>query len=228
MSKRLTTVEKNIGYTFSDKALLQLALTHKSASNTHNERLEFLGDAILSSVITGTIYARFQDKSEGELSRIRSYLIQKSCLIDVGTRLEIATHIQVSTNEKNRRQNNTGSILADALEALVGAIFLDSDWQTCADIILSWYLPELSDSGNIQQEKDAKTKLQEYMQAVTRPIPEYTVTETSGLDHDQIFTVECRVKGVRFKAQGTGKTIKKAQQQAALHFLEKLQTKESI
>jgi ribonuclease III len=221
-------IEMNIGYYFKDKALLALALTHKSSGKLHNERLEFLGDAILSSIITAEIFSKFSDKNEGVLSRMRSHLIQKEKLIDVAQKLKIESSIILSSSEKKRNSNAGGAILADALEALIGAIFLDSNWNTCAKIIMKWYDDELKDADIMSEDKDPKTKLQEFMQALVRPIPAYEVVKTEGEEHDQVFTVSCKVKGLEFKTNGTGKTRKKAEQNAAKSFLEKLQTKEKI
>ena len=221
-------IEESIVDFFKDKELLNLALTHKSAGKLHNERLEFLGDAILSSIITAEIFLKFSDKNEGVLSRMRSHLIQKEKLIEVAHKLKIESSITLSSSEQKRNSNTGGSILADALEAIIGAIFLDSDWNTCAKVIMGWYNDELKNADIMSQDKDPKTKLQEFMQALVRPIPAYEVEKTEGQEHDQVFTVSCKVKGLKFKTNGKGKTRKKAEQNAAKAFLEKLQTKEKI
>ena len=228
MTQQKKSIEAKLNYSFNDKKLLELALTHKSSSNKHNERLEFLGDAILSSIITAEIFKRFYVENEGILSRIRSQLIKKEKLIAVANRLGISTALKVSVSEKKRGNNAGGSILADTLEAIIGAIFLDSNWDTCCKTITSWYLPELSSSKIISQDKDPKTKLQEYMQALSHPIPKYKVTHTHGKEHNQTVTIVCTVTGLSIQSNGTGKTIKKAEQEAAKTFLQELQQKEQI
>ena len=220
-------IEKKIGYIFSDKTLLEQALTHKSANKQHNERLEFLGDAILSSIITAEIFTRFTEKNEGVLSRMRSSLIQKDKLIAVASGLKLASHIRLSASEKKRHDIAGSSIIADALEALIGAIFLDSDWITCASVVKQWYIKDLGNMGASYQAKDAKTKLQEYMQALTLPIPTYTLEKTEGQEHNQIFYICCQVTGITFTTQGCGRTRKKAEQDAASQFLQRLQTSET-
>lgn len=220
-------IEKDIGYTFKDKKLLEQALTHKSASKQHNERLEFLGDAILSSIITAEIFTRFTEKNEGVLSRMRSSLIQKEKLIAVAGEQQLITHIRLSVSEKKRHDISSSSILADALEALIGAIFLDSDWITCASVVKEWYLKDFVNMNASYQDKDSKTKLQEYMQAMTLPIPTYTLEKTEGQEHSQIFFIGCQVTGIPFTTQGHGKTRKKAEQDAAAQFLKRLQTSEA-
>jgi ribonuclease-3 len=220
-------IEQNIGYTFRDKKLLELALTHKSANKQHNERLEFLGDAILSSIITAEIFTRFTEKNEGVLSRMRSSLIQKDKLIAVASAQQLASHIRLSASEKKRHDIAGSSIIADALEALIGAIFLDSDWITCASVVKGWYINDLDNMGAAYQDKDAKTKLQEYMQAMTLPIPTYTLEKTEGQEHNQTFYICCQVTGITFTTQGSGRTRKKAEQDAASQFLKRLQTSET-
>lgn len=226
--KQQKDIEKKIGYKFNDHNLLSIALTHKSASKTHNERLEFLGDAILSSIITSKIYMKFGEKDEGKLSRIRSNLIKKDKLIEVATRIGLTNHIALSNSEKKRQLGMKDAILADAFEALIGAIFIDSNWETCAKVIMKWYEDDLENSHLINQDKDAKTRLQEAMQAVGRTVPVYELQKTEGFEHEQTFTVSCKVKGLRIKTTGSGRTIKKAEQNAADSFLIKLQQTESI
>jgi ribonuclease-3 len=221
-------IEKKIGYEFKNKETLITALTHKSASEKHNERLEFLGDAILCSVITSEIFTKFKDKNEGTLSRIRSNLIKKEKLIEVATRIDLTSYIKLSNSEHKRRAGAKDAILADALEAVIGAIFIDSNWEICSKIIINWYKDELTNDNLINQEKDPKTKLQEAMQAIGRNVPEYELVKTEGQEHEQIFTVSCKVKGLRIKTNGSGKTIKKAEQIAAKAFIEKLQLKEKV
>lgn len=228
MTSQHLAVEEKIGYTFKNKGYLQLALTHKSADIKHNERLEFLGDAILSSVITSEIFKKFYDKDEGILSRIRSHLINKEKLIEVANRLDINEYIIISSTEQRRTKIIDGAILADSLEAIIGAIFLDCNWDTCADTVKKWYQTELSSPVLIQQDKDPKTKLQEYMQALTHPTPKYRVTETKGKEHAQTFVVSCAVIGIDLLTSGSGRTIKKAEQDAAEKFLNQLQEKEDI
>ncbi|MEE3003671.1 MAG: ribonuclease III [Pseudomonadota bacterium] len=221
-------IENKIGYTFNNKEFLLTALTHKSVSRKNNERLEFLGDAILSSIITSKIFQKLSDKNEGILSRMRSHLINKEKLIQVAEKLDIKKDIKLSNNENKRSTGAGNAIMADTLEALIGAIFLDSNWETCNKVVSSWYEQELSNTNMLNQDKDAKTKLQEYMQALSRPIPEYEVLKTEGLEHEQVFFVNCKVKGIRLKSSGSGKTIKKAEQEAAKKFLIRLQEKEKI
>ena len=229
MNKNGNNIEKKLGYSFTNKEYLQLALTHKSASTIHNERMEFLGDSILSSVITTEIYTKYIDKTEGDLSRMRSTLINREKLIEIALRLDINQHIK--TNQIERKQHNNkiqSSILANTLEAIIGAIFLDSNWMQCYETIIQWYNTELSCPNMSTIDKDPKTKLQEYLQSLSKPLPKYHVVSTKGHSHEQTFVVTCCVPGVDLSSKGEGTTRKKAEQEAAKIFLTLISKKDIL
>ena len=225
----MKSIEHKISYTFKNKDLLNLALTHKSYDKNNNERLEFLGDAILSSIITDSIFKTFNDENEGGLSRIRSYMINKEKLVEIATRISLPPHIKISKYEANKKHNHSSdSILADTVEALIGAIYIDSDWNTCCNVVTKWYQQELQDSSISKSDKDPKTKLQEYLQALSVKTPNYKVIETLGKEHKQTFVVSCKIENIEETTKGQGRTIKKAEQDAAEKFLKILTTKEIL
>jgi ribonuclease-3 len=211
------------GYQFSQQELLEQALTHRSFSRSvNNERLEFLGDSILNLIISNHIYRRFTESDEGDLSRIRASLVKQETLARIAREINLGDHIHLGGGELKSGGFRRASILSDALEALIGAVYLDSDYQQTETVVLDWYrelLENLDESANL---RDPKTQLQEYLQAQKQQLPVYRVEQTTGKSHDQVFTVGCRISDPDMQSNGQGSSRKKAEQQAARKILDKL------
>ena len=211
------------GYQFRRKELLEQALTHRSFSrNLNNERLEFLGDSILNLVISNHIYLQFDDASEGDLSRIRASLVKQETLAEVARAIGLGDHIRLGGGELKSGGFRRSSILSDALEALIAAIYLDSDYVRTESVILHLFRDLLQNVDADSNLKDAKTRLQEYLQARQEELPRYTVEQTSGKSHSQLFTVSCELVGLELQISGKGSSRKKAEQQAAQNILDRL------
>ena len=222
----ITELSKQFEYQFADTALLDQALTHRSLSRTcNNERLEFLGDSVLSLVISEFLYNRFADINEGKLSRLRASLVKQQSLADLARGVSLGDYIKLGSGELKSGGFRRDSILSDVLEAIIGAIYLDSGFDQARQSVLHLYrdrLSKISDKAS-QSLKDAKTQLQELLQSRQIPLPEYKVVQTIGKEHDQLFTVKCRVQGLNMEAPGKGGSRKKAEQQAAANLLKRLQ-----
>ncbi|NOX09447.1 MAG: ribonuclease III [Gammaproteobacteria bacterium] len=206
---------KLLAYHFSDDAILQQALTHRSASASNNERLEFLGDSILGMVIADALYQKFPQATEGEMSRLRASLVKKETLSEIGLELDLGQYLELGSGELKSGGFRRASILADAVEAILGAIYLDSGFSSVRDIILSLYKGRLDKMQSADVGKDPKTQLQEYLQARGQPLPEYKVMSTKGPAHAQIFTVHCVVGSIVGEVSGQGGSRRKAEQDAA-------------
>ncbi|MGC2047078.1 MAG: ribonuclease III [Gallionella sp.] len=206
---------RQLGYDFNDPQLLQRALTHRSYAPDHSERLEFLGDSILGCVIAKHLYGSFPLLSEGELSRLRSNLVREETLVVIAKQLELGNHLKLGEGERKSAGSRRPSILADALEALFGAVFLDSGFAAAEQVILNLYLPYLETVDMQTLGKDAKTLLQEYLQGRHIPLPSYTVIATQGAAHAQSFQVECTIPSLGITARGDGSSRRNAEQQAA-------------
>ena len=195
MQKPVSGLMKKLGYQFQQVALLEQALTHRSCKGEHNERLEFLGDALLSMVIAEALYKHFPKAREGDLTRMRSSLVKGITLAEIAKELELAEYLRLGPGEMKSGGLRRESIQADAVEAILGAIFLDSGIDACKERILSWFGSRLT---GIQPgvQKDSKTQLQEYLQGRRLALPLYEVIDTQGDDHDQVFTVRCTVQGL--------------------------------
>lgn len=211
------------GYQFKRSELLEQALTHRSYSRSvNNERLEFLGDSILDLIISNHIYRRFEAASEGRLSRIRASLVKQETLAGVARGIDLGDHILLGGGELKSGGFRRASILSDALEALIAAIYLDSDYAQAEKAVLCLFHDLLQDIDVDRSLKDAKTKLQEYLQGRQMPLPSYEVQQTSGKSHDQVFTVRCELTDLELKSEGRGSSRKKAEQQAAKIILQQL------
>ncbi|CAH7355056.1 ribonuclease III [Vibrio campbellii] len=222
MNSPIDKLERKIGYQFNDADLIHLALTHRSAAGKHNERLEFLGDSILSFVIADDLYHRFPKVNEGDMSRMRATLVRGHTLAELGREFELGDYLKLGPGELKSGGFRRDSILADAVEAIIGAIYLDSDTETVRCIILSWYQSRLEAIQPGVSQKDPKTRLQEFLQGRRNPLPVYTVTNIKGEAHNQEFTVECEVAGVDKPVIGKGTSRRKAEQAAAETALEQL------
>ena len=211
------------GYRFEQQALLLQALTHRSFSRSgNNERLEFLGDSVVSLIITKHIYRRFPDAAEGEMSRMRAALVKQSSLALVAKSIGLGDHIRLGGGELKSGGFRRASILSDALEAIIGAIYLDSGFDATERVVLELFRVRLETIDSIADFKDPKTRLQEYLQSKQQELPVYSVEQTSGKAHSQIFTVSCRIAGLDLAESGTGSSRKKAEQQAASKLLARL------
>ncbi len=216
-----------IGHDFSKPRLLQQALTHRSYSAKNNERLEFLGDAILGLVISHILYERFENAPEGELSQLRASLVRGAVLADVARELAIGGHLRLGSGEMKSGGARRDTILADAMEAIVGAIFLDAGMDACRSRIEQWYRYRLDNLSVKTITKDAKTLLQEYLQGQGRELPLYQLIESVGDAHEQVFHVQCALSDSEETAVGEGGSRKKAEQEAAQRMYEQLDRLES-
>lgn len=210
-----------LGYTFTNPRLLTEALTHRSAAGPNNERLEFLGDAILNFVIAAELFHLYPQASEGELSRLRASLVKQDALAGLARHLALGDSLQLGSGELKSGGFRRDSILSDGLEAVFGAVYLDSDWDTCRDLILRLYRDLLASLPAVDTLKDPKTRLQEYLQARQRALPVYNILEVTGAAHAQYFTVECSIDNLRTVAVATSR--RKAEQEAARRALELMQ-----
>ncbi len=217
-------LQNRLGYQFRDKALLQVALTHRSHSSLHNERLEFLGDSILNFVIAALLYERYSDLDEGSLSRVRSNLVRQQPLYEIAQKLEISHFLRLGEGELKAGGFKRPSILADTMEALFGAIFLDAGFDAVQKVIRSLYLPILDTVDPNTLGKDPKTLLQEYLQSRKIALPQYNVVATHGAAHNQEFEIECVVPKLDIRVFGAGVSRRAGEQVAAKLALEKALT----
>ncbi|ANS86405.1 ribonuclease III [Vibrio scophthalmi] len=222
MNSPIAILEKKLGYTFNDAEFINLALTHRSANGKHNERLEFLGDSILSFVIADELYHRFPKVNEGDMSRMRATLVRGNTLAELGREFVLGDYLKLGPGELKSGGFRRDSILADAVEAIIGAIYLDSDIEVVRGIVLSWYQTRLDEIKPGASQKDPKTRLQEFLQGRRKPLPVYTVTNIKGEAHNQEFTVSCEVAGTGSPVIGKGTSRRKAEQAAAETALEQL------
>ena len=213
------------GYQFRQQDLLEQALTHRSYSRSNNnERLEFLGDSILNLIISNHIYLRFTDADEGDLSRIRASLVKEESLAQIAMDIGLGDHIRLGGGELKSGGFRRASILSDALEALIAAIYLDGDYAQTEATVLRLYHGQLQTVDENANLRDPKTQLQEYLQARKMHLPRYQVEQTSGKSHNQVFTVSCNITELELQSKGKGSSRKKAEQQAAQKILDILET----
>lgn len=219
LSNSTLELEKRLGYTFKDQALLRLALTHRSHSAAHNERLEFLGDSVLNCAVGNLLYRQLKQFDEGDLSRVRSNLVRQQALHDIAQTLALHQYLSLGEGELKSGGLRRPSILADALEALFGAIFLDGGFDEAARVIDGLYLPILKQVDPKTLGKDAKTLLQEFLQGLGLPLPVYSVVATHGAAHSQVFEVECAIAKLAITVLGNGSSRRAAEQMAATQAL---------
>jgi ribonuclease-3 len=204
-----------LDYTFRQPELLRQALTHRSFGTPHNERMEFVGDAVLNCVVGAALYERFPALPEGDLSRVRAGLVNGDTLARVARQLGLGPEIHLGEGEVKNGGAARSSILADALEALFGAVYLDGGFDAARNVIVTCYANVLRDVDPGALGKDPKTSLQEWLQARRWPVPEYVVTAATGEPHEQRFTVECRIPRLTIVASGEGSSRRAAEQAAA-------------
>jgi ribonuclease-3 len=221
----LNRLQLTLDYRFKQEELLKQALTHRSfCRGANNERLEFLGDSVLSLVISHNIYNQQPNASEGDLSRIRASLVNEAALARIARDINLGDYIFLGGGELKSGGFRRESILSDTLEAILGAIYLDSDFTQVQTSILYLYRAYLQDLPSQSSLKDPKTRLQEYLQSEKINIPEYVVMKTIGKSHDQTFTLTCRIHSLNIETSGTGLSRKKAEQDAAVKALKALKT----
>ena len=217
------TSTDQFGHRFADPGLLARALTHRSAGAPHNERLEFLGDALLGLIVAEALFQRWPRADEGALTRARAELVRESTLARIARRLDLGPLLRLGPGEMKSGGHRRDSILADALEAVIAAIYLDAGADACRTAVLGWLEPELGELVMGQVEKDPKTRLQEWLQARQHPLPTYELLGESGSDHDKTFRVRCLLAAPDLSAEGEGSSRRAAEQQAAESVLALLQ-----
>ena len=219
----LSALQERLGYRFAQEALLRQALTHRSHGASHNERLEFLGDSVLNCAVASMLYERFGRLDEGDLSRVRANLVKQQTLFEVAQRLELGAGLLLGEGEQKSGGFRRPSILADTLEAVFGAIFLDGGFEPAQQAIRRLYKPILDSVDPNTLGKDAKTLLQEWLQSRKIPLPVYAVVATHGAAHSQLFEVECAVPKLSIQVLGSGGSRRAAEQAAAKLALEQAQ-----
>ncbi len=214
-------LSETLGYSFSDARLLRQALTHRSAPGDSNERLEFLGDAVLDIVISEALFHTLPNAPEGDLSRLRASLVRDTSLADIAAELGIGEHLILGSGERKTGGHRRQSILADALEALLGAVYLDSDFDTAAELIHRVFAEKLDDLPHADELRDPKTRLQEWLQARGAAPPDYELVDVTGKAHQQRFEVRCQVPDQE-PTSGEGRSRRSAEQQSARRMLARL------
>ncbi len=208
-------LQRSIGYVFRNAELLRRALTHRSFAATHNERLEFLGDSVVSCVITQALFEKFPDLPEGELSRLRASLVSEPALATLAGQLDLGTVLLLGEGELKSGGAKRPSILADALEAVFGAVFIDGGYDAATRAVQHVFKAPLDSIHPATSAKDAKTLLQELLQGKRLLLPSYMVMAVDGEAHEQRFEVECTVEALHIKCRGSGTSRRRAEQEAA-------------
>ena len=222
MEYRVDALQQRIGYRFSDARLLNRALTHRSYGADHNERLEFLGDAVLSLVISSLLFERFAGSDEGDLTRVRAHLVREDSLHRVALQLGLPELLRLGEGEARGGGAQRASILADALEALIGATFQDGGFDAARSLVQGLFGEIIETTDLASWSKDAKTELQEWLQARRLPVPSYRISATRGQAHAQTFEVECSVPALNLAESGEGRSRRAAEQEAARRMLDSL------
>ena len=213
-------LRQRLGYAFRRPELLNQALTHRSFGATHNERLEFVGDAVLNCAVALTLFERFPAIDEGVLSRVRANLVNRDTLADVARSLDLGAQIRLGEGEQRSGGPERPSILADALEALYGAVFIDGGFDAARQVIDRTFAGVLLDADPVLLGKDPKTRLQEWLQGRRLPVPDYHIVEVTGEAHAQHFTVACNIPSLGLSVEGVGASRRAAEQAAAAAALE--------
>lgn len=216
-------VSKSFAYIFKQPALLQQALRHRSAGAPHNERLEFLGDSLVNLMVAESLFTYWPKADEGALTRARASLVRESSLASIARQLDIGDKIELGTGELKTGGHRRDSILADTLEAVIAAIYLDSDFETCRTTVLPWFEQQIRDIQPGKIEKDAKTRLQEWLQAKQLARPDYQLIESLGEDHERIFIVQCAIAEPGMQERGEGSSLRLAEMSAAEKIMIKLE-----
>ena len=222
MNNPLLKLSQRIDYTFRDTSLIELALTHRSCGGKNNERLEFLGDSIVNLVIAEALFLKFPEAKEGKLSRLRARMVKGVTLAELARHFGLGDFLHLGTGEMKSGGHRRESILADTVEAIIGAIYLDSDMDTVKEKILQWYDSRLMELSLDDPLKDPKTRLQEHLQGKQLPLPKYDVLSIEGSAHEQIFKIKCVVKDIEKSIVGLGASRRIAEQEAAAQALKLL------
>lgn len=212
---RTAVLESALSHQFSNAALLRQALSHRSAGSSHNERMEFLGDSVLNCVVAAELHVRYPKLREGELSRLRAKLVREQTLYEVAQSLDLGALVQLGEGELKSGGFRRPSILADALEALIGAVFLDAGFDAARSVVVHLLERQFAGLDQLAHDKDPKTALQEYLQGKRLALPVYEVLATHGAAHDQTFEVRCRVEALSVETVGVGSSRRTAEQAAA-------------
>jgi ribonuclease-3 len=216
----LTPLQQRLGYRFAQPELLRRAVTHRSFGSDHNERLEFLGDAVLSTAVSALLYERHGESDEGDLTRVRAHLVREDSLFRVALVLGLPEALRLSEGEIRGGGAQRPSILADALEAVIGAVFLDGGFEPAYTLVRRLFGEVIQATEVESWGKDAKTELQEWLQARRVPVPAYRITATRGQAHAQTFEVECAVASLSLVERGEGRSRRSAEQEAARRMLQ--------
>ncbi|MEY2892488.1 MAG: hypothetical protein RJA98_2396 [Pseudomonadota bacterium] len=222
MEPLLARLQDRIGYRFTDAALLRCALTHRSFGADHNERLEFLGDAVLSLAISSLLFAQLGGSDEGDLTRVRAHLVREDSLHRVALQLGLPDVIRLSDGEARGGGAQRASILADALEAVIGAVFREGGFDAAREVVRGLFGETIVSADASAWSKDAKTELQEWLQGRKLPVPSYRILATRGQAHAQTFEVECAVPALSLAQAGEGRSRRVAEQEAARRMLDVL------
>jgi len=223
LDKSATWLKNTLHYEFSDEHLLTRALTHRSAGSENNERLEFLGDSVLQLVVSELVFAERPDVSEGRLSRLRSSLVKDATLSQIATELGLGEHLILGSGEKKSGGQRRASILADTLEAIFGAAYLDAGLEAARQLIHTAFGERISELPDGTELRDPKSRLQEYLQGRGHAVPEYAMEKVSGKAHQQSFEVSCGIAESDLRTRGKGSTRRDAEQDAALAMLESIE-----
>ena len=218
----LDKLQELIAFQFDNSDLLNQALTHRSAHKNHNERLEFLGDAILGMVIAEKLFEKFPKQPEGKLTRMRASLVNRTTLASIAKELDLGQLLLLGTGELKSGGHRRESILSDAVEAIIGAVYLDAGFDKVKKMVIHLFHERLSHLNPDSQTKDSKTQLQEWLQSRRLALPEYQIVDIKGKDHAQTFTVSCSIKSLEKSATSTGQSRRIAEQKAAQILLEKI------
>ena len=213
-------LERKIDYSFRNLEYLTQALTHRSMGGAHNERLEFLGDSLLGMFIAEALYNQFPAVSEGDLSRMRATLVRGQTLAELAISFELGDHLRLGPGELKSGGFRRESILADAVEAIIAAVYLDNGMEACKKLVINWYQQRLATIKPGNSQKDPKTQLQEWLQGRRLALPAYEVLEVTGQAHNQKFTMACEIEGIEQQFIGSGTSRRKAEQDAAHKALE--------
>ncbi len=213
---------RRINYQFNDASLCELALTHRSCGKKNNERLEFLGDSIVNFVIAEDLFKRFPEAKEGQLSRLRAQMVKGKTLAEIARDMCMGDYLRLGSGELKSGGCRRESILADSVESLIGAIYLDSDMQVVREHILQWFESRLNDLSLDQTMKDSKTRLQEYLQSRRLQLPEYQLENVEGEAHDQTFYIKCVICTLEEPTFGVANSRRQAEQESAKAALEQL------
>ncbi len=225
MASSARQLQDRLQYQFSDQQLLTLALSHRSCGSNNNERLEFLGDAVLGMTISSFLFQRFPDAREGDLSRIRSQIVRAESLAKIARNLKLGPELLLGPGEMKSGGHRRDSILGDTVEALIGAVYLDAGIAAAETCIRNWFSESLDAVTLDMPVKDAKTSLQEWLQARGKPLPEYQVVKTEGEDHSRLYTMSCKIAAVDAAAQATASSRRRAEQLVAEKLLQELEKK---